>query len=307
MSKIYIINDHPGYNKTLPGVIEKWKEQGHQVVADMYYDPKKAEWCDVIFGEYIQGGVIHAFKDEKMTKPIVARGIDIDLYYGHYLGIDWDRAKAILFICDYMKDRTVLDYTGAVKKPKCNIETVYLGIDLTKWTFCDKSQSRGKTIGWINNFWSGKGVGILCQVMYNIIKKDPDFKFEIVGQGSERWLDKYFEEFVKRNGFENNVKRIHYVESVDKWLDNIDYILSSSMKECMSLPIAEAMAKGIKPLIHNWWGADELYPKELVWNGVDEIMDIINAPYESVKYRKYIEDNYTLDKQVNSLNRILGI
>lgn len=309
MAKIYIIPDHPGYNRTILGVADKWREQGHEVQLDMYYDVNRAEWCDVIFGEYIQGGVVHAMQDPNLKKPIVIRGIDIDLYFGHYLGLDWNKAKAVLFITDYMKNFIAQNYISAVKTPTCQVETVKLGIDLSKWTFRDRSVERGKTIGWINNFWSGKGIELLCQLIYKLVKADKEYKFEIVGQcHSERWLIKYFEEFCKRNGLWENIKMIDSVVSVDEWMNGIDYILSTSMKECMSLPMAEAMAKGIKPVIHHWWDAKELYPAELVYETVDEAFGMItDNRYDSKFYRKFIEDNYSLDKEVAALNKILNI
>jgi len=307
--KIYAILDHTGYNKTLLGVVEKWKEQGHEVKTDMYYDIEKANWCDVIFCEYIQGGAIHACKDEGMKKPIVMRGIDIDLYYGHYLGVDWNRCKAILFINDYMREYIVDNYVSTRQiKLECAVETVNLGVDLDKWTYKGDNSPKTKKIGWLNAFWSGKGVGILTQIIYNLIKKDSEYQFEIVGNCPEPWLEKYFIEFLKRNGLENNVKRIKSVVSVDEWLNDKDYILSTSMKECMSMPLIEAMAKGIKPIIHHWWDAKELYPEELVFETVDEAVNLIlEDKYDSRSYRKFVEDRYDLNMQVNKLNKVLGI
>lgn len=305
--KIYAILDHPHYNRTILGVIEKWKEQGHEVQVDMYYDINKALWADIIFGDYIQGGVVGCVNDaDTHKKPMVIRGIDIDLYYGHYMGIDWSKCKAVLFICDYMRKFAVESYIASHGEPKCHIEVVNIGIDPDKWTFSDKSVNRGKTVGWINNFWSGKGVELLCQIIFKLVKIDPEYKFEVVGEGSEPWLNKYFDEFISRNNLSANVKRIKYVESVDDWMNHIDYILSTSMKECFSLPMAEGMAKGIKPVIHHWWGADEIYPSEFIFESVDQAIDIITSKdYDSQRYRQYILDHYTLEKHTNNLNRIL--
>lgn len=305
--KIYTILDHIGYNKTLLNVIERWRNDGHEVIPDMYYDPEKAEWCDVIFGEYIQGGVIHAVKDKGRGKPMIIRGIDIDLYFGHQMGIDWDDCKAVLFINDYMREYIVDQYRAArAVEPKCLIETVHLGVDMDKWTY--KKRQPGFRIGWINGIWPGKGVELLCQIIYKMVKLDKRYTFEVVGNCNHKWLEKYFQEFINRNGLQDNVKRINNVASVDDWMENIDYVLSTSMKECMSLPIAEAMAKGIKPVIHNWWGADQLYPGDLVFQTAEQASHIIISPqYDSHFYRQFIQDRYSLDKEYNKLNEIIGL
>ncbi len=306
--KIYTILDHAGYNKTMPGVIKKWEEAGHEVVRDMYYDINKINWCDIVYGEYIQGGVVEAVNDENNTKPTVVRGIDIDLYFGHYMGLDFDRCKALLFINDYIREWSLQKYFGAKgKMPQCPVKTVKLGTDLNDWLF-RKREKGGKTIGWLNEFYSGKGVQLLAQVIYETVKKDSSVRFEVVGNTTEVWLEKYFEEFLKRNKLEGNVNRIQSVASVDKWMDKLDYILSTGMKECMSLPLIEAMAKGIKPVIHSWWGADQLYPPKFVYDSAEQASCMFfDEEYNSEEYRDFVDKNYNLDTQVKQLNEIMGI
>lgn len=303
--KIYIIPDHNGYNKTILNVADKWREQGHEVQVDMYYDVAKAEWADVVFGEYIQGGIIHAMQDKTMKTPIIMRGIDIDLYYKHFQGVDWNRCSAVLFINDYMRKWIIEQYKTAHNNVNilCPVETVALGVDVPKWSY--RERQAGKTIGWLNNFWSGKGVELLCQVIHKL--SPLGYKFEVVGNSNEHWIFKYFDEFIERNGLSANVRRVKWVEDVNEWMEKIDFVMSTSMKECMSLPLAEAMAKGIKPVIHNWWGANELYGKEFVWNSVDEILPILEGEYDSAKYRKFIEDNFSLDAEVKKLDKYLKL
>jgi glycosyltransferase involved in cell wall biosynthesis len=306
--KIYVIPDHTSANKTMLETCDIWRGQGHEVQVDMYYDIEKANWCDVIFGEYIQGGVCHAVLDKNISKPIVMRGIDIDLYFGHYMGLDWDRCKSVLFINDYMKDYTCQRYFAGNHKPtKCNIDVVKLGINADKWTFNDKSKSHGKTVGWLNNFWSGKGIDLLVQIIYKLCKLDNEYNFKVVGSCSEPWLEQYFEEFIKRNGLKNNVERIDRVVDVNSWMDNIDFIMSTSMKECQSLPMLEGMAKGIKPIIHHWWDAKQLYPESLVFQSVDEAIEMILHDYDSNYYRNFVEQNYDVKKQANLLLKYLQV
>lgn len=308
LMKICVIVDHRVANKTILGVVKRWEADGHDVHVDMYYDNEKVEWADVVMCDYIQGGTCDLFHDmDNITTPVHVRGIDIDLYYAHFMGLDLNRFTSLMFINDYMRQYAVDKYESANHKITIPIHTVPVGIETKDWKYNDKSSEHGKKIGWINNFWSGKGVGILCQVIYNILKEDREYTFEVVGNCSEPWLEKYFEEFIKSNDFQDRVKRINNVVSVNDWLDKMDYILSTSMKECQSLPMLEAMAKGIKPLIHNWWGADKLYPDKLVWNGVNEIMPMLQGEYNSREYRDFVIEHNTIKKEYNLLNEILGI
>ena len=302
--KIYAILDHRAANKTFLGVAEELKKRGHEVQVDMYYDIEKANWCDVIFGEYIQGGIIHALKDESMKKPIVARGVDIDIYFGHFLGVDLNRCKSVLFINDYMKDLVLLKCKGAGKEVKVPVEVVHLGVDLDKFTYRER-KAGGKQIGWLSKIWSGKGIELLCQLIYKLVQQNKEFKFDIVGKIAEPWVGKYMEEFIKRNNLDSNVNRIESVVDVNDWMEKQDYMLSTSMKECMSLPMIEAMAKGIKPIIHHWWDAAQLYPKELVWEGIDDAIKLIlEDSYDSNAYREHAKQ-FDMKIQVDKLEQHL--
>ena len=64
------------------------------------------------------------------------------------------------------------------------------------------------------------------------------------------------------------------------------------------------MAKGIKPLIHNWRGSEDIWPKELLWKDFDDLDKLLESPYESEKYRQHVEDNFSLEKQVAAISEL---
>ena len=63
------------------------------------------------------------------------------------------------------------------------------------------------------------------------------------------------------------------------------------------------MTIGVKPIIHNFIFADEIWDKKYLFNRIDEAVDmIISDEYNSKQYRKFIEDNYSLNKQLIIIN-----
>ena len=53
--------------------------------------------------------------------------------------------------------------------------------------------------------------------------------------------------------------------------------------------IMEACVRGIKPIIHDFPGSTELYPRSWLYDTVDEAMDLIlTGGYNSEEYRDYI-------------------
>ena len=68
-----------------------------------------------------------------------------------------------------------------------------------------------------------------------------------------------------------------------------------------------AMACGLKPLIHNFVGAKELYPEKYCFNSIREFgAMVLSADYRSAEYRNYILDNYSRDKQWQEIESLLS-
>jgi len=93
--------------------------------------------------------------------------------------------------------------------------------------------------------------------------------------------------------------------NLDLWLEDKNYILSTSMREGCPNNVIEAMAKGIKPVVHNWPGAKEQFG-ECVFNTIDEAVAMISSdsPYNSDQYLKCVNDKFSEDN-FNKLAEII--
>jgi len=59
------------------------------------------------------------------------------------------------------------------------------------------------------------------------------------------------------------------------------------------------MAMGIKPVIHDFYDAKELFDPQWLFRTVDEAVQMITSDdYDSAYYRAFVEQRYSLDKQV---------
>lgn len=69
----------------------------------------------------------------------------------------------------------------------------------------------------------------------------------------------------------------------------------------------EAMAKGIKPLIHNFVGAKNIYPEKYLWNSISEFLELIlENEYNSKDYRDLIKDNYLLINKIYKIKELIN-
>lgn len=112
---------------------------------------------------------------------------------------------------------------------------------------------------------------------------------------------------IKEMGLQDNVKFYGWVDDMEKFWKDKNYLLHTSIHESFGYGIFEAMARGIKPVIHNFRGAKELYIKETVFNTIEEAAHLITWPYyPSKEYRLWIIDKgWTLKNQLKQVKDII--
>ena len=110
-------------------------------------------------------------------------------------------------------------------------------------------------------------------------------------------------------GLEENIHLDGWIENqnINAWLDDKQYIVCTSIHEGHPVSIMEAMACGLKPLIHNYVGARESYPDKYLWNTIPDFVEMATEKnYDSVEYRNFIQTNYSLNKQTESIDRVVA-
>lgn len=100
-------------------------------------------------------------------------------------------------------------------------------------------------IGTVSRLTEQKGTKYLIEAMPKVIEAIPGIVLMVVGDGVCR---EDLEQQVKQLGIENNVKFYGYQKAVDKYIQSMDFLVSSSIWEGMPLGILEVMQCG-KPIV----------------------------------------------------------
>ena len=311
----------PYLPKFTDGMQKWWTQQGHEVKAERYYNPSLVDWADVIWFETTDNNILSAtnpgaailddpnnyqpwaIQEHDLTgKRVVCRMIDIEVWQQHYMAVNWAPVTDIIFIAPHIRNLVEVDaMTGFYEGLKVHV--IPCAVDLDKWTY--REHKPGFNIAVVAERWASKGTSEILQIAYKLKQIDKRYKITWLGQRSDyQWEHAYRDEFVEHHGL--NIEFVNHVESVDEFLEDKDYLLSGSHKEAFGYNIAEAMAKGIRPIVHRFYGADDLWPG-MTWSGIDEAIDMItDGTYDSASYRQYLVDhNYTLDSMMESFNKVI--
>ncbi len=284
--------------KFLGLLVDYWRAQGHEVEYRMGYDPELHEWSELCFVDACDHNAHMASRNSFPNSRLAVRVIDIEAWVGQPGGVKWENVDVCIFGAEHIKE-VVESYVSFPRRTK--VVHVPFGVDLDAWTF--KGRSHGHKVAHIAHQWTAKGLQLLFQVMAKL----PGYELHTLGTRSrtDLWQFAYYEHIANELGL--NWYHTDKVDNVDEWLEDKNYLILTSMKEAFSYVVAEAAAKGIKPLVHNFYGAPDIWPREWIWNTIDECLEKMRGAYDSESYRAYVKEHYSLERMMEGINKACRI
>jgi len=182
------------------------------------------------------------------------------------------------------------------------------GVDLDRFAPPkDKQRSRKiASVGYINY---KKNPSLLLYCFKKIYEYDPSYSLYIAGTHQDARIALYFENFLKRHPLP-----IHFdgwVDDMPAWYADKGYVISTSLFESFHYSIAEGMASGLLPLVHDWYGADYLYPQEYLFSDPDDCLRLLRE-LETRDYvmaldmtRRFIEKHYSSREKTREIADLL--
>ncbi len=130
--------------------------------------------------------------------------------------------------------------------------------------------------------------------------------------GEMEFFDRQFKRIRDDPLLAKNVTLVGHTPTLAGFYDQIDFILSPSDFESFHFSIAEGVASGSLPVIWNWKGASSIYPSNWVVNDEEEAVRRILEQYSRgelerirVENRKHIEQQFSMEKKFEELDRII--
>ena len=188
---------------------------------------------------------------------------------------------------------------------------VYNGLDIDDIPF--KERELGHNIAWVGFINYKKNPQMALQILKKLTEglynTDKRYILHVAGSYQDSRYKIYLEYMIKEMGLQDNVIFHGWIDDMEEFWKDKNYLLHTSIQEGHSYAIMEAMARGIKPVIHNFRGAldEQLYPDINVFNTVEEAADMImSQEYYSKLYRNWIiNKGWTLENQLKKIRNII--
>ena len=302
--KIYLFD--PWKGKFTRPLREHWTVQGHEVEHGMWWGPDRVEGRDVAMFFACENNIKQASttSDKPPGTRIIVEAVDIDIYAHTFRKVNWDYVDTLVSMSQHM-----IDYMRPHLPDTLDVRHVPGGVDLDAWTM-RRDATRNYNIAWIGRHWIAKNLFGALQIFHELLLRDGGKPWHLYVR-SEGWHPPWWQRHCEAYLAANPVlaERVTFVEEwipdLNEWLEDKAYILSTSFKEAFGYAVAEAAAKGLRPVIQNSCGTLDIWPREWVFDTHSQAVDMfLGCCTEPEGYRAVIEQRYPLARRLAMLDEI---
>lgn len=259
------------------------------------------QWSDISWFEWATDVAVEASKLRKTCKTIL-RLHAFEAYTDWPSKIQWENIDSLITVGNsYIKD-ALLRQVPALEA-RTQVVTIPNGVNMDKFKFIDRPM--GKNIACVGYLHAGKNPMFLLQCMQKLHYIDPQYKLFFAGVFQDRRLEQYIRYMTKELKLSDVVFFDGWQDDMNQWLSNKHYIVTTSIGESQGMGVLEGMACGLKPIVHNFPGADQIFPGDCLFNISEQFcQQVCSEHYYPKQYRDYVEQRYTLARQLNAINKL---
>jgi tetratricopeptide (TPR) repeat protein len=259
------------------------------------------KWSDISWFEWCTNLAVIGSKQPKVCKNII-RLHRYEAYEQWPQLVNWTNIDTLVTVGNSFVKDALLRKVSYIES-YTPIVTIPNGVNLEKFTFTNRT--RGKNIAFLSNLRMVKNPAFVLQCMQKLHYINPEYRLFFGGLFQDETLEQYLRHMVGVLDLHDVVFFDGKQEDVRSWLEDKHYIVSTSLIESQGMGLLEAMACGLKPVIHNFPGADQIFPTEFLFNIAEEFCEYISSEqYEPHMYRRFVEENYALKDQLSKINNI---
>ncbi|HPM22048.1 MAG TPA: glycosyltransferase [Thermotogota bacterium] len=264
-------------------------------VANLDHFKDRVEDADLVWYEF--GNELAIEGTKRFDKKSIVRVHGYEVINGLVQDIYHPNVSRYLFVADHV--RNMVNIPEIADK----VSIIRNGVNTSKYTFAE--HQHGRKIAFVGNFNTKKNPGLAIQILHELVNVGRgDYELHWAGDMQDVRLYAYTMNLVHAMGLQDRFFLYQHVNT-NTFLEDKDYFLSTSMHEGYGMAILEAMSKGIKPIIHNFYIADEFYPMQYVFNSISSAVEMIkDEPYDSTEYRQFAE-RHSETKQLEKISELV--
>ncbi len=255
-------------------------------------------WCQIVWFEGCGQELVAATRAENAAR-IICRVNSHDPWSQWFDQVLWERVACILVPSRGVADLIAL--RGAQWADKIRI--VPCGLDIN--AIVPAPRQGGKRLACIDPLAPAANLPLLLQCLA-ALRRTGDWVLHFAGVfGDDASLEQYVMHMIDRLDLSSAVIFDGWQADLPAWLADKDRLVSAATSEGDVEALLAAMAAGVKPVVHEYPGADDLLPRPLLFATVDEFRRCVTEPYDLAAARRFLADRYPLAPQIAAVNDVL--
>ena len=171
----------------------------------------------------------------------------------------------------------------------------------------DRSRPRGKTLAWVMGREGQGSPALLLQCLHALRTRDGEYRLHVAGvfrDGDLSW--RYMRHMARRMSLDGAIVFDGWQEDLPRWLQDKDFLVSTGVLDAWRGDILQAMAAGVKPVVHAFPGSEEFLPSECLFDTVEEFARLVcEGPYTPDAYREHVRRRFSLRDQLRTIEGLL--
>ena len=262
-----------------------------------------AAWADVIWTAWANEPLAYLSRLRKRAAIVThLRSYEI-LSPELMTGIHWENVEGIIFVAAHIRELAKAMWPHQIGAKQQTV--VHNCVELERCPLYH--QKPGFNIAYVGYLNHKKGVELLLQCVAAAARISKSYRLHIAGEFQEKRFEVYAQHLLAEMGLTDQVVFRGWVKDVPAFLAEMNFVISTSPWEGCPNNIIEAMACGVKPLIHNWKGARELFGAGLVFDTIDQFVSLLTSDkYNSESYRAQVAEKFNAAVNLPQIDSFLA-
>jgi len=247
---------------------------------DMY---ELMKWSDISWFEWCTDLATNASRMPKVCTNII-RLHRYEAYLDFPKEVNWENIDVLITVGNRCVNEALAGKVPDIAS-RTRIVQIANGVDLAKFGFIERS--RGLNIAFVGDLRLVKNPMFALQCMHRLHSIDSGYKLFFAGRVPpvDAFVEQYLTHTVDVLGLRDVVFFDGRQDDVNSWLADKHYIISTSVIESQGMGLLEGMACGLKPVVHNFPGAQQIFAPEFLFNTAEDFCSrILSAEYEPGRY-----------------------
>ncbi len=261
------------------------------------------DWADVVWLEWANQLAVRITRRPELLqgKKVVIRLHRFEAFTDLPRQINWSVVDQLVFVSQGVRE------IFAERFPHVDVSNVVIpnGVDMDRFAL-PSVRSRPEDVAFVAHMRSVKNVPLVAQIAAELEARGVRRRICMAGDWQDPVLERYMAHMRSQLGLQGALVFEGWVSDMPGWMQQKGYVLCTSLMESFGYSVFEGMSCGLTPVVHNFPGADESWPRRWRFNTAAEGADMLaREPEDPHSCRAYVQKHFSREHQVEAVRNML--